>query len=240
MGAKQGKTAPGATLRALMEAIAAGDERTASRLLDAAPSLALEGEPAGATRRASQEFFLERVGHYVYAGDTALHIAAASHRPELVALPLRYGADVGARNRRGAEPLHYAADGAPGQARWNPAGQSRTIAKLLAAGAAPDARDRSGVTPLHRAVRTRSAAAVGALLDGGADAHRRNGSGSTPLHLAVQDTGRGGSGTPEARAQQREIIRVLRAHGARVTDRDGAGRSVQERARAAWIVGLLD
>ncbi len=240
MGAKKAGTSPAATLRALMEAIASGDAQGAERLLDAAPSLALAAEPAGATRRASQEFLLERVGHYVYAGDTALHLAAAAHCPALVDLVLRHGADIRARNRRGAEPLHYAADGAPGHERWDCAGQSRTIAKLLAAGAPPDARDRSGVTPLHRAVRTRSAAAVRALLEGGADVHRRNGSGSTPLHLAVQDTGKGGSGTPEARAQQREIIRLLRARGARVTDRDGTGRSVQERARAPWLVGLLD
>lgn len=240
MGATKGGTAPAATLRALIEAIAVGDERAARRLLDAAPSLAREGAAAGATRRASQEFFLVNLGHYVYAGDSALHLAAAAHHPGLVALLLRRGAEVGGRNRRGGEPLHYAADGAPGQERWDPVGQARVIAQLLAAGAAPDARDRSGVTPLHRAVRTRSAAAVGALLEGGADPHRRNGSGSTPLHLAVQDTGKGGSGSPDARAQQREIIRLLRAYGARVTDRDGAGRSVQERARAAWIVGLLD
>lgn len=240
MGAKKTGATPAATLRALMEAIASGDAHGAERLLDAAPTLARVSESAGATRRASREFFLERAGHYVYAGDTALHLAAAAHDPEIVDLVLRFGADVRARNRRGAEPLHYAADGAPGRERWDPEGQSRVIAKLLAAGAAPDARDRSGVTPLHRAVRTRTAAAVRALLEGGADVHRRNGSGSTPLHLAVQDTGRGGSGTPEARTEQREIIRLLRAHGASVSDRDGTGRSVQERARAAWLVGLLD
>jgi hypothetical protein len=30
-----------------------------------------------------------------------------------------HGASVRARNRRGAEPLHYAADGNPGSAGWN-------------------------------------------------------------------------------------------------------------------------
>jgi hypothetical protein len=56
---------------------------------------------------------------------------------------------------------------------------------------------------------------VGALLDGGADARRKNKSGSTPMHLATQNTGRGGSGTPESKAQQKEIIRLLEQHGAR-------------------------
>ena len=37
------------------------------------------------------------------------------------------GADVRARNRRGAEPLHYAADGAPGSDRWDPDAQYAVI-----------------------------------------------------------------------------------------------------------------
>jgi hypothetical protein len=68
---------------------------------------------------------------------------------------------------------------------------------------------------LHRAVRTRCAAALKALLEGGADARARNGNGSTPMLLAARNTGRGGSGTPEAKAQQREIVRLLKAYGAR-------------------------
>jgi hypothetical protein len=85
----------------------------------------------------------------------------------------------------------------------------RWLAVLLRAGADPDATDNSGVTALHRAVRTRCAAAVAALLDGGADPARPNRNGSTPLLLATRTTGRGGSGSPEARAQQREIIHLL-------------------------------
>jgi len=78
------------------------------------------------------------------------------------------GADVRARNRRGAEPLHYAVDGGPGLPAWNPRTQSQIIAMLISAGADPNAVDKSGVAPLHR-VRNRCAAAVRALIDGGAD-----------------------------------------------------------------------
>ena len=124
------------------------------------------------------------------------------------------GGDVRARNRRGAEPLHYAADGAPGSRAWNPPAQAATIASLIQAGADPNTVDRSGVTPLHRAVRTRCAAAVRALLDGGADVRRRNKSGSTPLQLATWNTGRGGSGSAESKAQQQEIARLLEQRGA--------------------------
>jgi ankyrin repeat protein len=84
-----------------------------------------------------------------------------------------------------------------------------TVTTLIEAGADPNAVDKSGVAPLHRAVRTRAAAAVRALIAGGADPRRPNKTGSTPMHLATQNTGRSGSGSPEAKAQQAEIIRLL-------------------------------
>jgi hypothetical protein len=99
--------------------------------------------------------------------------------------------------------------GAPGTAHWNPKAQAETIACLLNAGANPNALDKSGVAPLHRAVRTRCAAAVEALLKGGADAKIRNKNGSTPMALATMTTGRGGSGSVEAKAQQQEIVCLL-------------------------------
>jgi hypothetical protein len=96
----------------------------------------------------------------------------------------------------------------PGSRRWNPSAQAATIAHLIEAGADPNATDKSGVTPLHRAVRTRCAAAVKALLEAGADPRRKNNSGSTPILLATQNTGRGGSGSPEAKAQQELIVQL--------------------------------
>ena len=96
---------------------------------------------------------------------------------------------------------------------WNPRAQAATVAYLIAAGADPNAVDTNGVTPLHRAVRTRCAAAVKALLEGGADPRRRNGNGSTAMLLATHNTGRGGSGSPEAKAQQKEIERLLEQYG---------------------------
>jgi ankyrin repeat protein len=119
------------------------------------------------------------------------------------------GADVRARNRRGAEPLHYATDGVPGSRHWNPRAQAETIAVLIGAGADPNAVDESGVAPLHRAVRTRCAAAVRALLENGADSTLKNANGSTAMDLAARNTGRGGSGSPEASAQRQEIVRLL-------------------------------
>ena len=200
-------------LRRLMKAITSGDGPAALDMLSASPALATAALKQGATRAAATDNFLTEISHYVYAGDTALHVAAAAHRPEIARTLIDLGADVAARNRRRATPLYYAADGSPGSPRWNPAHQAETIAVLIASGADPNASDKNGVTPLHRAVRTRSAAAVSALIDGGADPRRQNGNGSTAIMLATRQTGRSGSGSPEAKAQQVEIIRLFDSHG---------------------------
>jgi hypothetical protein len=204
--------------------------------LKASPALAAMSTTVGADRQNSASFFFESIRHYLYAGDTALHMAAAAFRLPVAKLLVKYGADHRARNRRGAQPLHYAADAN----RWVPTAQSRVIAYLLSIGADPNALDQSGVAPLHRAVRTRSEPAVRALLDGGANPREANGSGSKPLHLAVQTTGRGGSGSDEARQQQAAIIRLLLERGARPTDRDARGKTVYEAASGEWIRSLLD
>lgn len=197
----------------LLRAIATGDSEKASRLLEASPQLAFDASPVGATRSASTPYYFEEIGHYVYAGDTALHVAAAAYRTDIAKELVGRGADVSARNRRGAQPIHYASDGQPGSDKWAPREQAAIVAYLVRTGADPNAVDKSGVAPLHRAVRTRCAAAVRVLLANGADPRLRNGSGSTPLRLAVQNTGRGGSGSAAAVEQQREIIRLLEKHG---------------------------
>lgn len=203
-----------ASFTALVRAIAGSDDVTARRQISRLPALARARATEGATRRTAKAYYFEEIEHYVYAGDTALHVAAAAYRQAIVRTLIAMSADVRAQNRRGAEPLHYAADGIPGSHTWNPRAQAATITALIDAGADPNAVDQGGVTPLHRAVRNRCAAAVGALLDGGADARRTNKSGSTPMQLATQTTGRGGSGSPDAKAQQAEILRLLAEHGA--------------------------
>jgi ankyrin repeat protein len=85
------------------------------------------------------------------------------------------------------------------------------VTYLLEAGADRDAVAVGGVTALHRAVRNRCAAAVRVLLDAGADPHRKNNSGSTAITLTQWTTGRGGSGSPEAKAEQANIVGMLAA-----------------------------
>jgi hypothetical protein len=202
-----------AALLALMRAIAAGDARRAAAALAADPELARRALASGATRASPKPYFFDALAHYVYAGDTALHVAAAGHRLALAKALVRRGADLGARNRRGATPLHYATDGGPGSGlvAWDPAAQARTIAYLVGAGADPDATDKGGIGPLHRAVRCRCADAVAALLEAGADPHLATKAGSRPIDLAMHPTGRGGSGSPEARREGERILKLLRA-----------------------------
>jgi len=185
-------------------------------------------------------YFLEAIHHYVYAGDTALHVAAAAHRRDHAESLVSRGASVRARNRRGAEPLHYAADGTPGDRSWDRTTQCEVIEYLVAAGADPDAKDKSGVAPLHRAVRTRSSDAVAALIEHGANPRLVNGSGSTPLHLAVQNTGKSNSGSEVAKEGQRRIIAMLVEHGGTPTDVDANGKTVADAASSDWIRRLLE
>jgi ankyrin repeat protein len=229
----------GSALMTLLRAIASRDAETASRLVEASPGLARQVAELGATRQVSTAYYFKEIEHYVYAGDTALHVAAAAYALDISKKLLAAGANVCARNRRGAQPLHYAVDGIPDSPTWNPAAQEAVVECLIEAGADPNSTDKGGVSPLHRAVRTRCAGAVRTLLAYGADPRRKNGSGSTPLHLAVQNTGRGGSGSSASREQQREIIVLLLQGGARPTDKDIAGRSVAESAVGDWVLDVL-
>jgi len=215
--------------------VIAGDTDGVSRRLSAAPALATTASPIGATRQQTTALFFTAIAHYLYAGDTALHMAAAASSRPMAELLMTHGADCRVRNRRGAEPLHYAADGG----QREPRAQAGVIQYLISMGAEPNAVDKTGVAPLHRAVRTRSVAAVKALLDGGADLRKPNKSGSTPLHLAVQNTGKSGSGSDEARRQQAAIIKLLLARGARANDKDSQGKTVKQAATSVWIRELL-
>jgi ankyrin repeat protein len=226
-------------IKKLFRAIASGDHSMASRLLTESPALAVIAVTVGASRNEAERYFFKEIMHYVYAGDTPLHVAAAAYQRDIAEDLVSRGANVSARNRRGAEPLHYAADGIPGSDAWNPDAQYAVVEFLIRAGADPNSQDKSGVAPLHRAVRTRCTAAVRALLANGADAVKKNKSGSTPLHLAVQNTGRSSAATAVARDEQEEIIKLLLDHGARPSDKSSSGKSVADSVQSDWIHSLL-
>ncbi len=171
-------------------------------------------------------------------GDTPLQLAAAGLRYDAARALLAAGTPVNAINRRGATALHYACDPRPLSPTWDPAAQRRIIELLVSAGAAVDQPDRGGVTPLHRAVRARSPAAVAALLSAGADlraATRK--AGSTALHLAVAPTG--ASGTAGVGELQIEIVRMLLAAGATLSDVDRNGVPVADRIQSQALRNAL-
>jgi ankyrin repeat protein len=138
-------------------------------------------------------------------------VAAAAYDTSIARRLVAADADVCARNRRGAEPLHSAIVGGPSSSSWDPPQQVAMIRYLVDIGAQVDATAAGGVTPLHRAVRNRCSAAVEALLALGADPRRANDNGSTAMDLARWTTGRGGTGSPEAKSEQARIIAVLDA-----------------------------
>ncbi len=213
----------------LIRAIVVNNTTAVGEILAASPLSAKASLAAGATREDAANFYFKEISHYLYAGDTPLHAAAAGYRFQIAQELIQRGANVRARNRRGAEPLHYASDGGPGSATWNPQAQAETIERLIKAGADPNALDKSGVAPLHRAVRQRCFAAVESLLRNGAAINLKNKSGSTALHLAVQNTGRGGSGSTEAKALQNQIIALLLKSGADPQEPDGSGKTSASR-----------
>jgi hypothetical protein len=217
----------------LLSAIGDDDITTTKRLLR---------EDRGLATRQIQKpkLYRSKIIHWIYAGDTALHLAAAGYRVEIVEVLVKAGADVdAAKNMRKSGPLHYAADGFITGPVWDAKRQVGTIRCLLEHGANIHLQDKNGATPLHRAVRTRCAAAVKFLLAAGADPTMKNKPGSTPFHLAVQNTGRGGSGDSAAIEAQGEVIRAFLACGVSTRLKDGKGKSVVDWARSGWIRKLL-
>ena len=145
----------------LLRAILDDNRATVEGLLTADSSLV-------AGRVSEARFYDQKIFHWLYVGDTALHLAAAGYRVGIVKLLLAAGSDPNAsQNHRHSGPLHYAADGYIIGPAWNPERQVQTIERLLKAGGDVNAQDKNGAAALHRAVRTRCAAAARVLLKGG-------------------------------------------------------------------------
>jgi hypothetical protein len=223
----------GAAIDNLFTAILNDDRPRVKKLLKADPGLASDSIEKA-------KLYKTKIFHWIYVGDTPLHLAAAGYRVEIARLLLAAGADpMAAANGRRSGPLLYAADGYITGRAWDPHRQVKIIRCLLDAGADVNSQDKNGAAALHRAVRTRCAAAVRCLLNAGADPTLKNKSGSTPFHLAVQNTGRGGSGSEAALAAQRRIIKEFISIGVSTKLTDGKGKSVRDCARGCWIRDML-
>src|SRR5882672_11083341 len=83
----------------LFRAIVSGRTDHVSELLVRFPGLANQPIRTGATRGSSTSYFFEEIVHYVYEGDTALHVAAAAYRLKVFDKLLANGAKPTFRNR---------------------------------------------------------------------------------------------------------------------------------------------
>ena len=198
----------------------------------------LTRNPSSVSHQVTRDIFIDAIPHWLYVGDTPLHLAAAGLHDGIVEALLRADANVAAVNRRGASALHYACDPRPHLGVWHPEKQRRVVRLLVAAGAAVNVPDAGGATALHRAVRARGAEAVRELLVCGAnvDARLKNG-GSTALHLAVGPSG--ASGTAGAAREQLEIIAALLEYGANPEAPDAKGRTARAVARNEQVRQVL-
>lgn len=127
--------------QSLFAAILDDDRATVKVLLEKDPRL-----PVQATQTLAR--YESGIAHWVYAGNTALHVAAAGHRVEIAKMLLAAGADPNSeKNHRRSQPLHYASDGYLENPFWDAKRQVAMIRILRRAGADIHARDKNGATP---------------------------------------------------------------------------------------------
>ncbi len=108
---------------------------------------------------------------------TPLHFAVDRVQIDIVKLLLARGADVSARDRQGATPLHHAADNR---------GAHAIIEALVSAGAEVNATNRYGFTPLFGAAQAGQLTNVQALLAAKADPRMASPGNITALHAACR------------------------------------------------------
>ena len=119
----------GASIDNLFTAILNDDRPKVKTLLKSDRGLA-------ASRIEKAKLYKTKIFHWIYVGDTPLHLAAAGYRIEIARLLLAASADpMAAANHRRSGPLHYAADGYITGSAWDPHRQVKMIRFLLDAGA---------------------------------------------------------------------------------------------------------
>jgi ankyrin repeat protein len=147
-------------------------------------------------------------------GRTPLHIASEYDHPGIVALLLKFDADVDAQDYDNTTPLLHAI-------QFYGSGEAARV--LLEHGAKFHVRDPDGRTPLHLASCQNHTSVVASLLNIGADVDARDNDNMTPLHLAS-------SSWPSPL----EIIELLLKHRANIHLKDNQGKTPLQVAREEW------
>lgn len=133
----------------------------------------IEQNPALLTAQTEWQMAL---GHYHWPpGSTALHLAAATGSPAILAYLLTQAIDREIKNWSGMTPLHMAVV----------MGQRENAQILLDQGADQNARSAIGQTPLHQAVLRDNLSLAALLLQNGATVDEQDTEGRTPVDWAV-------------------------------------------------------
>src|SRR3954469_14257529 len=106
----------------IFEAVLAGARQTAA---------VLRSDPLAATKRATRDVLADSIPHWLYVGDTPLHLAAAALQLASVEVILGANACPTAGNRRGATPLHYAFDPRPDSPGSGASAEQAAVIELL-------------------------------------------------------------------------------------------------------------
>ncbi|KAJ7549701.1 hypothetical protein O6H91_07G063600 [Diphasiastrum complanatum] len=150
-------------------------------------------------------------------GKTAMHVAIANRRPEMVQLLLEFGANKEIKNNNGQTALQEAVL----------LQDSLSAELLLAKGADTEAKNPAGCTALHSAVTEGNLNIVFILLNYGADVNAILEDGRTPLHLAAANG-------------DKDCVRLLMDRDAKLDARGRAdGSTALHKAAARGDVALV-
>ena len=169
-------------------------------------------------------------------GRTALHLASRWYHSSIVALLLKFGADVKVQDDDNMTPLHLALRGPP-VLQWAVHDErSSAIAQLLLAhGASVHVRDKYNQTPLHLASSYQCPSTVALLLKLGADADSRDEDDMTPLLFAL--------GPLFFKKDSRSVAaQLLLEHGANIHMQNKKGQTslhLASQSQLSQIVALL-
>ncbi|EAY03952.1 ankyrin repeat protein, putative [Trichomonas vaginalis G3] len=154
-------------------------------------------------------------------GITPLHLAAHRASKEIVEYLISHGAKVNSKNDRNETPLHFAAV----------RNGKEIVEFLIINGAKVNVKNKESNTPLHIAAINGFKETLEVLILHGADINSKNSNRSTPLHLAALSNNKeiiellilhkadinaknSGKETPLSLTKNKQIISILRSHGA--------------------------
>ena len=114
--------------------VVSGDIDEVSRRLAASPSLAAAPAEVGAARQGAPDFFFTEIAHYLYAGDTALHVAAWRANHDVVRELIARRAPLNALDSKGRSAMMLAVKACV-DSYWMGRRQPDSVKALLDAGA---------------------------------------------------------------------------------------------------------